>query len=144
MVEVRRIKPGTLVCRSMELIKHHMEIRGLGIINVQDLFGVASVRDQKQLELIVELEAWDPEAYYDRVGTDPVRRKEILGLEIDVVSIPVRPGRNLSDVIEVAARNRILKIRGVDSARRFQQKLLDEIAAAQPRRQRQESLETGE
>ncbi len=132
MVEVRQERPGELIGRSMELIKHHMEIRGLGIINVQDLFGVASVRDNKQLHVIINLEHWDPEAYYDRVGVDGPQTREILGIAVDHITIPVRPGRNLSDIIEVAARNRILKIRGIDSAERFRQKLLDEIAGAEP------------
>lgn len=132
MVEIRLRAREGLICRSMELIKHHMEIRGLGIINVQDLFGVASVRDQKRLELIVALEYWDPEAYYDRLGTDEQHRQDILGVDVEEVRVPVRPGRTLSVIIEIAARNRLLKIRGVDSAKRFQEKLLNEIASAAP------------
>lgn len=132
MVDVRLQPPRTLICRSLELTKHHMEIRGLGVINVQDLFGVAAVRDQKRLELVMQLQPWDPEDAYDRTGLEGTKFKELLGVEIEHLTIPVRAGRNLSEVIEVGARNRLLKVRGVDSASRFQEKLLDEIARASP------------
>ncbi|RMF12186.1 MAG: HPr(Ser) kinase/phosphatase [Candidatus Dadabacteria bacterium] len=132
MVELKLRPREGLIGRSMELIKHHMEIRGLGIINVQDLFGVAAVRDQKRLELIVALEHWNPDAYYDRLGSDDEQVRVILGVPVDEARVPVRPGRTLSEIIEVAARNRILKARGVDSAKRFQDRLLEEIRRASP------------
>ena len=132
MVELKLRPREGLIGRSMELIKHHMEIRGLGIINVQDLFGVAAVRDQKRLELIVALEHWNPDAYYDRLGSDDEQYRMILGVKVEEARVPVRPGRTLSEIIEVAARNRILKARGVDSAKRFQDRLLEEIRRATP------------
>lgn len=128
LVEVRLRRPRTLIARSVGVTKHHMEIRGLGIINVQDLFGVAAVRDQKRLELIVNAEHWDPGTEYDRVGIEPQDPCTLLGVPIEQRTIPIRPGRNLSDIVQVAARNHILKIRGVDSAGRFRERLNLEIA----------------
>lgn len=128
LVEVRLRRPRTLIARSVDMIKHHMEIRGLGIINVQDLFGVAAVRDQKRLELVVNAEHWDPETEYDRIGIEPHEPYTLLGVPIEQRTIPIRPGRNLSDIVQVAARNHILKLRGVDSAGRFQERLKREIA----------------
>ena len=99
-----------------------MEIRGLGIINIKDLFGVAAIRDEKVIELVIELVAWETDRPYDRLGIDE-ERFSILGTEIPLLRIPVSPGRNITSIIEVAARNQLLKIRGHHSARRFQRTL---------------------
>jgi HPr kinase/phosphorylase len=135
LVEVRLKRPQTLMARAVDVTKHHMEIRGLGIINVQDLFGVAAVRDQKRLELVVNLQHWDPAAEYDRLGIEDRTPFELLGVPVEQATIPIRPGRNLSDIVEVAARNHILKLRGVDSAGRFHARLLRDIARGRPERQ---------
>ena len=133
VVGVKRKPPATCYGFGSELIKYHMEIRGLGIINIKDLFGVAAIRDEKVIELVIELAAWDPARAYDRLGLDE-ERFNILGVEITLLRIPVSPGRNITSIIEVAARNQLLKIRGHHSAREFQKKLDDELYAGDGRR----------
>jgi HPr kinase/phosphorylase len=105
-----------------DLTKFHMEIRGLGILNIKDLFGAASVRERKRVELICELVEWDPEADYDRVGLD-TRRKDLAGVPVVHLTLPVRPGRSLKLIIEVAARDRLLKAQGTHSAQAFAARL---------------------
>jgi len=111
-----------LIGRSAGIIGHHMEIRGLGIINVKDLFGVSAVRETKKLELVVELLEWSEEYQYDRLGFDD-RYDDILGCQIPSVRLPVRPGRNLATLVEVAARNQLVKQQGIHSARAFRDQL---------------------
>jgi HPr kinase/phosphorylase len=105
-----------------ELTRHHMEIRGLGLINIQDLFGVASTRTSKRVELVVQLERWEPGREYDRLGLDDARY-EVLGVMIPMVAMPVAPGRNVAILVEVAARNQLLRARGAHAAR----KLVDQL-----------------
>ena len=126
IVEIRKQGQKTLIGKGTEVIKYHMEIRGLGIINVKDLFGIASIRDKKKIELVIELMEWDVNKDYDRLGLEE-ESYAILGVEIPHLTIPVRPGRNLTTIIEVAARNQLLKIKGYYSARDFQRRLLDEL-----------------
>jgi HPr kinase/phosphorylase len=111
-----------VVGRGAGLIGHHMEIRGLGIINVKDLFGISAVRDTKKIELVVELREWAEGEEYDRLGFDD-RFDKILDVPVPAVQLPVRPGRNLATLIEVAARNQLLKIQGTHSARAFRDQL---------------------
>jgi HPr kinase/phosphorylase len=113
------------------IIRHHMEIRGLGIINVKDLFGISAVRETKKIELVMELVEWDEDDEYDRLGLDE-RHFDILGAQVPLLKVPVRPGRNIATVIEVAARNQLLKLQGVHSAREFQERLNRAIAEARP------------
>lgn len=113
------------------IIRHHMEIRGLGIINIKDLFGIASVRDTKKIELVMELAEWDPEEEYDRLGTDE-NTYRVLDAELPILRVPVRPGRSIATIIEVAARNQLLKFQGVHSALEFQERLNKAIAEAAP------------
>ena len=110
-----------------DLIKHHMEIRGLGILNIKDLFGIAAVRDDKKVELVVELVEWAEDEEYDRLGVEE-QSYSILGVNIPMIRLPVRPGRNMTSIIEVAARNQLLKVRGHHSAREFQDRLVRAIA----------------
>lgn len=114
------------------IIEHHMEIRGLGIINIKDLFGIAAVRDTKKIELVIELAEWHPNEEYDRLGTDDISF-EILGTAVPMLRVPVRPGRSIATIIEVAARNQLLKFMGHHSARDFQDRLNRAIAEARPR-----------
>ena len=102
---------------------HHMEIRGLGIINISHLFGVGAIRDQKQVQLIIDLEEWDSTKIYDRLGTGD-NTTEILGVKIPTVTVPVKPGRNIPILIETAAMNERLKKMGYFSAREFNQNIL--------------------
>jgi len=129
IVDVRRRTADSVVGAGSEIIKHHMEIRGLGIINIKDLFGVASIRDRKKIEIVLELVEWDPSVEYDRLGVDD-RKFRILDVEIPMLIVPVRPGRNMTTIVEVAARNHLLKLQGHHSAREFQDKLNRAIAVA--------------
>jgi HPr kinase/phosphorylase len=105
-----------------ELTRHHMEIRGLGLINVQDLFGVASTRTSKRVELVVQLERWEPGREYDRLGLDDARY-DVLGVPIPMIRMPVAPGRNVAILVEVAARNQLLRARGAHAARKLVDRL---------------------
>ena len=115
-VEIRRRGETTLIGTCPDLTRHHMEIRGLGLINVRDLFGVAAIRNAKRVELVVQLERWDPDRDYERLGLDELRY-EILGLKVPLIRMPVAPGRSLGVLVEVAARNQLLRTRGLNAAR---------------------------
>jgi HPr kinase/phosphorylase len=128
-VELRARAEAFLIGTCPELTQHHMEIRGLGLINVQDLFGVASTRRSKRVELIVQLERWDPTREYDRLGLDEVHY-ETLGVRVPMIRRPVAPGRNLAILVEVAARNQLLRHGGLNSARRLADKLDAELGHA--------------
>jgi HPr kinase/phosphorylase len=121
VIKIRR-RGNHVVGRGAGIIGHHMEIRGLGIINVKDLFGISAVRDTKKIELVVELREWSEGEEYDRLGFDD-RFDRILEIAVPAVQLPVRPGRNLATLIEVAARNQLLKIQGTHSARAFRDQL---------------------
>ena len=127
IVDLKRKQGGAAYGSGYELIKHHMEIRGLGIINIKDLFGVSAVRERKKLEMVIELVEWDEKHEYDRLGVDE-QKYSVLGVEVPLLTIPVRPGRNLTTIIEVAARNHLLKLQGHHSARAFKERLANEIA----------------
>jgi HPr kinase/phosphorylase len=129
IVNLKRQPPSSIYGTGSEIIKYHMEIRGLGIINIRDLFGISAVRDRKLIEIAVELTEWDPKIEYDRLGLDE-QRLCLLDVYIPLIQIPVRPGRNLSAIIEVAARNQLLKSGGHHSAREFQDMLSKEILAS--------------
>jgi HPr kinase/phosphorylase len=130
IVNVRKRPPSTLYGGGSEIIRHHMEIRGIGIINIRELFGVSAVRDRKVIEMVIELAEWNPEVEYDRLGLDE-HRYTILDVNVSYIQIPVRPGRNLSAIIEVATRNHLLKLGGYHSAREFQERLSAEILASE-------------
>jgi HPr kinase/phosphorylase len=127
IVDVKRRTSETVYGASSEIIKHHMEIRGLGIINIKDLFGVAAIRERKKIEIVLELVEWDPSVEYDRLGIEE-KRFRILDVEIPMLVVPVRPGRNMTTIVEVAARNHLLKLQGHHSAREFQDRLNRAIA----------------
>jgi HPr kinase/phosphorylase len=105
-----------------DLTRHHMEIRGLGLINVQDLFGVASTRTSKRVELVVQLERWEPGREYDRLGIDD-EFYDVLGIRVPMIRMPVAPGRNVAILVEVAARNQLLRSRGHHAARKLVDRL---------------------
>jgi HPr kinase/phosphorylase len=118
-----RAKGGTLVGRGAGILGHHMEIRGLGIINIEDLYGIAAVRAAKKIELVVELHEWvEGSDEYDRLGFDD-HHERILEVAVPKIRLPVRPGRNLATLTEVAARNQLLKLQGTHSARAFRDQL---------------------
>jgi HPr kinase/phosphorylase len=122
VVHVRLIPPFHLVGKGEDLIRYHMEIRGLGILNIQDLFGITAIRDEKEVELVIELVPWEEGGEYDRLGFDD-KCHQILGIDVPYLEIPVGPGRNISSVIEVAARNHLLKRMGHNSAIRLKERL---------------------
>jgi len=122
IVEVKKSYPSTIWGSCSPVTKHHMEIRGLGIINVAELFGVNAVRERKKIDLVIELVNWDGNVEYDRLGLER-KTYSIMEVEIPLMTIPVSQGRNMAAIIEVAARNHILRERGIDSALSFREKL---------------------
>ena len=106
-----------------KIIGHHMEIRGLGIINITHMFGVRAIRDRKEIQLVVTLESWDSSKAYDRLGTDE-QVMEFLGVSIPKLEIPVKPGRNIPIIIETAAMNERLKSMGYNAAKEFNKNIL--------------------
>jgi HPr kinase/phosphorylase len=105
-----------------EIQRHHMEIRGVGIIDVKALFGIRAIRQQKRIEVIVQLEAWDDTREYSRTGLER-ETTEILGVTLPKVTVPLNPGKNITVISEVVAMNHLLKYAGIDPAREFDQKL---------------------
>ena len=128
VVEIKR-RGDQLVGTGPELTRYHMELRGVGIINVKDLFGVASVRLTKFVEYAIKLDPWKAGKRYDRLGLDE-NGYEILGVSLPYVEMPVGPGRNLSVLIEVAARNHLLKLKGFHPARELARRLGERIQAS--------------
>src|SRR6202521_102127 len=129
IVDLKKRQGGSVYGSGSDIIKHHMEIRGIGIINIKDLFGVSAVRDRKKVEMVVELVEWEDKVEYDRLGVDE-QKYSMLDSEVPLLVVPVRPGRNLTTIVEVAARNHLLKLQGHHSAKDFQEKLSRQIAQA--------------
>ncbi len=126
-VEIRQTADLALFGQAPELIKHLLEIRGLGIINVMTLFGAGAVRSEKRVSVVIKLENWQQDKQYDRLGLDEEKTK-ILDTDVPLVTIPVRPGRNLAVIIEVAAMNYRLKRMGYNAALQFTNRLTETIA----------------
>ncbi|WQP43147.1 HPr(Ser) kinase/phosphatase [Bacillus atrophaeus] len=125
-VEIRQEDQDTLVGNAPDLIEHLLEIRGLGIINVMTLFGAGAVRSNKRITIVMNLELWEQGKQYDRLGLEEETMK-IIDTDITKLTIPVRPGRNLAVIIEVAAMNFRLKRMGLNAAEQFTSKLADVI-----------------
>ena len=121
-VEIKRISNSTLIGSSPDNIRHFLELRGIGIVNARRLFGIGAVKMSQQIDLIVELEQWNPEKLYDRMGVD-TEYTNILGIDVPSVTIPVRPGRNLAVILEVAAMNNRQKEMGYNAAHELLNKL---------------------
>lgn len=122
VVEITKVAPRRLSGCAPELTRHLMEIRGIGIIDVRYLFGVGAVIAEKSIDFIVRLEMWNDETNYERFGSEQ-QFKRILDVDVPMTLLPVSPGRNLADVVEVAARNFRLKLLGYDAASEFKTKL---------------------
>ena len=120
-VDIRRVAD-QLYGKAPELIRHYIELRGIGVIDVQQLLGMSAVKPEAQVDLVVHLERWQEDKFYDRFGLDE-ERVNILGVEIPIITIPVQPGRNLATIVEVAAMNNRHKKYGFNAA----QKLADEL-----------------
>ncbi len=127
VVEIRKYPSGSLVGRAAEMIRYHMELRGIGIINIKHLFGVSAVRASKSIELVIELERWDPTKKYDRLGLDG-ETYSILDRPRPFLRLPVASGRNIALLIEIAARNELLKSQGYDAAKEFALRVDEQIA----------------
>ncbi len=109
LVEIRRLGASNLVGCSPQNIRHLMEIRGIGIINIKDLVGPTAVMDKREIDMVIELEHWDPKTEYNRVG-DVYDNYEILNVKLPYLKIPVSPGRNISTIVEIAVRNQIFRL----------------------------------
>ena len=128
-VEIRQTQENQLIGSAPELIQHLLEIRGVGIINVMTLFGAGAVRNYKRISLVIRLEIWDPNKVYDRLGLDEDKMK-IMDTDVPQITVPVRPGRNLAIILEVASMNFRLKRMGYNAAVHFSKKLTDTIEEA--------------
>lgn len=126
-VEIRQTAENVLIGNPPELIKHLLEIRGVGIINVMTLFGAGAIRSDVKINLVVKLETWQQEKQYDRLGLDEETTR-IIDTDLPLMTIPVRPGRNLAVIVEVAAMNYRLKRMGFNAALQFANKLTETIA----------------
>ncbi len=122
MVIVKKIDESLLMGAGSEILKHHIEIRGIGIVNVREIFGIRSVRNRKRIEMVILLEEWDSAKEYDRLGLDE-KKYNILDIEVPYITVPVRPGRNIPVIIETAALNQRLKKVGINSARELDEKI---------------------
>lgn len=125
-VEIKKIDDHLIVGQSPELLKHFMEIRGIGIVDVRSLYGAGAVKNTKMIDLVVYLENWDENKYYDRLGLDK-EYESILDVNIEKLVVPVKPGRNTAMVLELAAMNYRQKGMGYDAAQEFTKKLAQMI-----------------
>lgn len=129
-VEIRKVSNISLVGSSPDNIRHFLELRGIGIINARRLFGIGAVKNTEKIELIVEMEQWNPEKIYDRMGVD-TQFATILGVKIPMLTIPVKPGRNLAVILEVAAMNNRQKKMGYNAAEEFTRQINAHFEAEQ-------------
>jgi len=132
MVHLYRRSPRTIFGKAFDSIKYHMEIRGLGIIDIRALFGVEAIREQKKVDMVVELVKWEESKDYDRLGFEE-ESYPVLGADLPMAKIPVTPGRNLASIIEVAARNHLLKGMGYYPALEFEKHLLAKMTGRKQR-----------
>ena len=125
-VEIKKVSATTLVGRAPEIIRHYVELRGVGIVDVRRLFGMGAVKESEKLDLVINLEEWDNNKMYDRLGLDE-HTTNILGIEVPSITLPVSSGRNLSVVIEVAAMNNRQKRMGYNTAKEFNKRLMESM-----------------
>jgi HPr kinase/phosphorylase len=126
LVMARRRGTDVLIGRGHELQRHHMEIRGVGLVDIPSIFGVRAVRQQKRIEVVVQLEEWDQEAAVDRTGLE-TETTRILDVELPKVRVPLNPGKNITVIAEVIALNHLLKYSGIDPAERFNERLMRQM-----------------
>ncbi len=124
-VEIKRVSAKTLVGSAPELIRYYVELRGIGIVDVRRLFGMGAVKVTEKIDLVINLEHWDPEKHYERFGLDE-QYENILGINVPSITVPVRPGRNLAIVLEIAAMNNRQKKLGYNTAEEFNKRLLEQ------------------
>lgn len=130
IVKIKKREGAYLEGSGAELTRHHMEIRGIGIINVANLYGAVCVRDNKSIDIVVKLEVWDDLSFYDRIGLEE-KQCEILGFKLPHHILPVKPGRDVVLLLETIALNHRLKQMGYNSAKEFNSKLLEQISNKQ-------------
>lgn len=124
-VEIKKVSSITLVGSAPELIRHYIELRGIGIVDVRRIFGMGSVKDSEKIDLIINFENWVQGKMYDRFGLD-AEYTEILGINIPSITVPVKPGRNLAVIIEIAAMNHRQKKMGYNTAAEFEKRLMEQ------------------
>jgi HPr kinase/phosphorylase len=122
-VEIKRVSKRALVGQAPEILRHYVELRGIGIIDVKRLYGISAVKDTKKLDLVINLESWVQGKMYDRLGLDE-QTINILGIDLPSLTIPVRPGRNLAIILEIAAMNNRQKKMGYNTAEEFNKRLM--------------------
>jgi len=127
VVKITRTAPDVIIGSSSELLGHHMEIRGVGIIDIEELFGIRAIRMQKRIEVEVNLTLWSETEDYERLGIED-RLTTVLGVELPVVKVPISPGKNITVISEVIAMNHMLKVYGENSALEFTKKLTQKIS----------------
>ncbi len=125
-VEIKRVSATTLVGRAPDIIRHYVELRGIGIVDVRRLFGMGSVKESEKIDLVINLENWQQGKMYDRLGLEETT-EDILGIRVPSIVLPVCPGRNLSVVIEVAAMNNRQKRMGYNTAEEFNKRLMESM-----------------
>lgn len=130
-VEIKRMPGDRLIGSGDAILRHHMEVRGVGIIDLRNLFGIGSVLDSARVELVVVLEEWDPKRNYERVGLEE-RFRTILGVAVPEVSIPLRPGRNVAALVEAAAINQRLRMKGYHTAKELNDRLVEMMRESTP------------
>ena len=125
-VEIKKVSATTLVGCAPEIIRHYVELRGIGIVDVRRLFGMGAVKESEKIDLVINLEEWDNNKMYDRLGLDE-QTTNILGIDVPSITLPVSSGRNLSVVIEVAAMNNRQKRMGYNTAKEFNKRLMESM-----------------
>ena len=135
-VEIRETNHGTLEANAPELIRHYLEVRGIGVVDIQKLFGMSGVKSATQIDLVIQFERWQDEKFYDRLGLDEAHT-QIMGVPIPLLTIPVSAGRNLAGIVELAVMNNRQKKYGINSAREFVEQIdshIDHQAAQEKNR----------
>ena len=125
-VEIKRVSAKRLVGEAPEIIRHYMELRGIGIVDVRRLFGMGAVKNSEGIDLVINLEPWVQGKMYDRLGLDN-QTMDILGIHVPSITIPVKPGRNLAIILEIAAMNNRQKKMGYNTAEEFNRKLMGQM-----------------
>ncbi len=129
-VEIKRVSPKTLVGSAPAIIKHYVELRGIGIVDIRRIFGMGAVKETEKIDLVINLEHWIKDKMYDRLGLDE-EKVEILGNYIPSITIPVMPGRNLAIILEIAAMNHRQKKMGYNTAEEFNKRLMEQMGITQ-------------
>ncbi len=129
-VEIKRVSKKSLIGSAPEILRHYVELRGIGIVDVRRLFGMSAVKDTEKIDLVINLEAWVQGKMYDRLGLEE-SSVEILGINLPALTIPVKPGRNLAIILEIAAMNNRQKQMGYNTAEEFNKKLMEMMGIQQ-------------